>query len=862
MSKNIGQLRRDYYHYSKQNKKSRIKLALKILGAAAGAGIIGLLLIFAAVARDLPDINDLGAIKIAESTKIYDRTGEILLYDIHGEEKRTIINFNDIPQIVKDATIVAEDADFYKHSGIDFKGVLRAFLANLRGRAITQGGSTITQQLIKNTFLTPEKTFTRKIKEAILAMELERKYNKDEILEIYLNQIPYGSNAYGIEAAAQTFFGKNAKNLTLAETSLLAALPKAPSYFSPYGSRADELIARQQYVLNRLRNLGYIGEEEARAAGGEKLNFFPNRQTIRAPHFVMYVRDYLNEKYGEEVVERAGLKVTTTLDWEIQKAAEEVISEIAPQNKKQFGAKNAALTALDPKTGEILAMVGSRDYFDIENDGNFNVATSPNRQPGSSFKPIVYAAALQKGYTDNTVVFDVPTEFSLDENCPLVVDFENKDEKCYHPQNYDGKFRGAVTFREALAQSLNLPAVKVLYLAGIDKTLDLAHKMGITTLQEENRYGLALVLGGGEIKLIDLVAAYGVFAAEGWKPSVSSILKIENSRGEALEKHGSQRERILEEEIALTITSILSDNAARAPIFGEINYLTLPDRPVAAKTGTTQKFRDAWTIGYTPSLVAGVWAGNNDGKEMTRGGGVSAAAPIWNAFMKRVLAGKPAEEFKLAEKIETGKPILDGQKSGQIILKIDKISGKLATAFTPPDLVEERTYRGPTHTILHYVNRDDPRGAAPDNPFLDPQYQNWEEGLKNWLVNSPDAQNNPDVPMPPDDYDDVHLLQNLPQITVLKPEPGRSIRAGDFLDVETSLYAPLGVKQADFFIDNYFLGTISAPPYRLKILITENIISNVKDQNKEGNYQFKITAYDTARNQTTVKIPVNIGGGF
>lgn len=830
------------------------------MGIAAGAGAIGLLLVFAAVAKDLPDVNSLDAIKIAESTKIYDRTGKILLYDIHGEEKRTIVKWDDIPQTVKDATIVAEDADFYKHSGIDFKGVLRAFLANLRGRAIAQGGSTITQQLIKNTFLTPEKTFTRKIKEAILAIELERKYSKDEILEIYLNQIPYGSNAYGIEAAAQTFFGKNAKNLTLAETSLLTALPKAPSYFSPYGPRADELIARQQYILNRLQNLGYTGEEEARAAKSEKLNFLPNRQAVKAPHFVMYVREYLNEKYGEDAVERVGLKVITTLDWEMQQAAEEVISEIAPQNEKQFGAKNAALTALDPKTGEILTMVGSRDYFDIENDGNFNVATSPNRQPGSSFKPIVYAAALQKGYTDNTVVFDVPTEFSLDENCSLAVDFENKDEKCYHPQNYDGKFRGAVTFREALAQSLNLPAVKVLYLAGVNETLDLAHRMGITTLQDKNRYGLALVLGGGEVKLIDLVAAYGVFAAEGWKPPVSFILKIEDSRGEIVEKYEPRRERVLDDEIALTITSILSDNSARAPIFGEVNYLTLPDRPVAAKTGTTQNFRDAWTIGYTPSLAAGVWAGNNNGEEMTRGGGVSAAAPIWNAFMKKVLTGKPVDEFEPPEKIETGKPILDGQKSGQVVFKIDKISGKLATAFTPPDLVEERIYWGPTHTILHYVNRDNPRGAAPDNPSLDPQYENWEEGLKNWLVNSPDNQNNSGGPMPPSDYDDVHLPQNFPQITVLKPEPGQLIRVGDFLDIETSLYAPLGVKQADLFIDNYFLGTISAPPYRLKILITENIISSVKDRSGGGNNQFKITAYDAARNQTTVKIPVNLGG--
>lgn len=853
MSKNILRPRNNNC-YLKQNKKSRIWLALKILGIAAGAGALALLFIFSVIAKDLPDVNSLGAIEIAESTKIYDRTGEILLYDIHGEEKRTVVKWDYIPQIVKDATIVSEDADFYKHSGIDLGGVIRAFLTNIRGGAISQGGSTITQQLIKNTFLTPEKTFTRKIKEAILAIELERRYSKNEILEIYLNQIPYGSNAYGIEAAAQTFFAKNAKDLTLEETALLAALPKAPSYFSPYGSHYNELISRQRYILNRLQFFGYISEEKASIAKGEKLNFAPNRQEIKAPHFVMYVRDYLNNKYGEEFVEKAGLKVITTLDRNLQKAAEDTISEIAPLNEKNFGAGNAALVALDPRTGEILAMVGSRDYYDVENDGNFNVATSPNRQPGSSFKPFAYAVALQKGYTDNTVIFDVPTEFFIDDNCPAVVDFENKYEKCYHPRNFDDKFRGPVTFREALAQSLNLPAVKVLYMAGVQETIDLAHKMGITTLQEKDRYGLSLVLGGGEVKLLDMVSAYGVFAAGGVKNNASAILKIENSKGEMLEDKKQTSEDVLPKEIATVVTSILSDNAARAPIFGEINYLTLPDRPAAAKTGTTQNYRDAWTIGYTPSLVAGVWAGNNDGKEMNRGGGVSAAAPIWNAFMKKALAGKPAEEFETFEKTITGKPILDGFSDGQTMVRVDKISGKLATEFTPPDLIEERVYSGEIHTILHYVNRDDPRGPAPTEPEKDPQHKNWEEGIKNWLISSGGQSTGQNFA--PTQYDDIHIPANFPQAAILKPVSGEIIRRNEFLTAEITAWAPLGVAQADFFIDGYFIGSSVSSPHALRVFITSKILADIKNQSDSANHRLRVVVYDKVRNKTEIGIPI------
>lgn len=661
---------------------------------------------FTYYAAQIPDPTAIVARRVNESTKIYDRTGTTLLYDVHGEEKRTIIPWDQIPDQIKKATLAAEDHDFYNHRGIDFRGILRAAYKDLTSLSTSQGGSTITQQLIKKIILGEEKTLSRKVKEIVLSIKVERKFTKDEIFWMYLNQIPYGSNAYGIEAASQTFFGKHTNDLTSAEAALLASLPKAPSYYSPYGNHFSELIDRRNYILEQMKDLDYIAPKEYKTAIKETPALRPSQDIISAPHFVIMVKEYLAAKYGEDIVEKGGLKIITTLDTNLQSIAEDVITKYGKINEQKYKAKNAALTAADPKTGQILAMVGSRDYFDIKNEGNFNVATA-QRQPGSSFKPFAYSAFLNKGFTDSTVIFDIKTEFNPNCDPSGNQDYDHFDIKCYNPQNYDGLFHGPVTAREALAQSLNVASVQVLYLAGLDNTIDLAHKMGITTLNDRSRYGLSLVLGGGEVKLVDMVSAYGVFANDGVRETPSFILKVVAGDGTVLEEYHKDEERLLDPQIARMISDILSDNNARSRIFGYNSALHFPDRQVAAKTGTTQENRDGWLIGYTPSLVAGVWTGNNDNHPMTKqGAGISAAGPMWHEFMNRGLENYANEEFIKPDPVFVDKPMLSG------------------------------SYIGPQgiHSILYYVDKDTPRGPQPSNPSADPQFKNWEVEVQGWAA--------------------------------------------------------------------------------------------------------------------------------
>lgn len=688
-------------------------LVLFVFGLAIAVGL------FLYIAKDVPSPDTIVSRRISESTKIYDRTGTRLLYNIHGEEKRTIISWENIPDAVKWATLTSEDTSFYSHSGLDFKGITRALWKNLITFDITQGGSTITQQLIKNALLekgeTPPQKITRKIKEAVLSIEIERRFSKEQIFWMYLNQIPYGSNAYGIESASQTFFRKPAKDLSLAQAALLASLPKAPTYYSPYGSQLEELLGRKNYILSRMRAGGYISNEDYQTALAEKLEFSPSRETITAPHFVIMVKEYLTKKYGEEIIQNGGLSVYTTLDVDLQTMAEETVSKYAALNQKSYKANNAALVAIDPRTGQLLTMIGSRDYFDIANEGNFNVALA-KRQPGSAFKPFVYAAALEKGYPDSTILFDVKTEFnphcSANGNQP-------KDQfgiDCYHPQNYDGRFNGPVTMRQSLGRSLNIPSVKLLYLAGINYTIDLASKMGITTLNENRQnFGLSLVLGGAEVKLLDLVSAYGVFANDGLKEELNFILKIEDADGQTLEEYKPKEDRVLDSRFARMISNLLSDNQARAPVFGPNSSLYFPDRPVAAKTGTTQDNKDAWVIGYTPSLAAGVWVGNNDNTPMTRqGAGISASGPLWHEFMATALKNTPPEEFLDPDPEEVSKIMLDGS----YLYRHQDSTG---------DEVQE------IHDILRYIDKDSPREDFPAAPENDPQYKNWEAAVQSYF---------------------------------------------------------------------------------------------------------------------------------
>ncbi|TSC69834.1 MAG: 1A family penicillin-binding protein, partial [Parcubacteria group bacterium Gr01-1014_70] len=703
-------------------------------------GLVGFCVVVAAASiialtTPIPTARDFESREVVESTKIYDRTGETLLYELYNEEKRTVVPFEEIPRHAKNATIAIEDSHFYNHAGISVLSIIRAFVTDLvRGRVLVQGGSTITQQLVKNTLLTSEKTLTRKIKEAVIALKIEKRYSKDEILNMYLNEIPYGSNAYGIEAAAETYFGAHARDLTLAEAAYLAALPKAPSYYSPYGNHKDELVARKNIVLKRMEELGFILAEERKAANEEQVVFLPlSTQGIRAPHFVMYVVDLLSKQFGEEFLRINGLTVHTTLDIHLQKHAEEVISARAETIKKDFNAGNAGLVALDPKTGEILAMVGSRNYFDREQEGNFNI-TIARRQPGSAFKPLVYAAAFEKGYTPETVVFDVPTEFAAE------------GAESYQPQNYDNTFRGPLTLRDALAQSINVPAVKVLYLTGIKEALNMAKRLGISTLLGPNQYGLTLVLGGGEVQLLELVSAYGVFANDGVQQEHTAILRVEKNNGERVWKHTSKPTKALEPLIARMISNILSDNTARAPAFGSASALYFPERPVAAKTGTTNDYRDAWIIGYTPNIAAGVWAGNNDNTPMEKRVAGFIVAPIWRDFMERALKTIPIESFGTPEYKKPTKPVLAGEWRGGTTYVIDRISGNLATDSTPPEFREIKI-KPEVHTILHWVDKNDPQGALPTNPMNDSQYKNWEVGVRAWAART-GALSEEETPLP------------------------------------------------------------------------------------------------------------------
>ncbi len=780
-----------------------------------GAGIAGVAFV-SWVSRDLPDPNKIIDREIPLTTKMYDRTGKTVLYEIHGAEKRTAINLSEIPKYAIHATITAEDRGFYEHRGFSITGIIRSILKNILSNEKV-GGSTITQQLVKNAILTSEKTYTRKAKELILSYQIEKKFSKDDILKMYFNEIPYGSVVYGIEAAAQTFFGKSAKDITLAEAAILAAIPQAPTYYSPTGNNTDKLSDRQKWVLDSMVKLGYITSEEAQAAKKKKIISRKPLENIIAPHFVMFIKEYLTEKYGEKTVGEGGLKIITTIDLDKQKFAENAIGERVEKNK-EYGASNAALLSLDPKNGQILAMVGSVDYFNDEIDGQVNVTTR-TRQPGSSFKPIVYAAAFKKGYTPQTVLFDVETKF---------INFDGKE---YAPKNYDLKEHGPVTLRQALAGSLNIPAVKVIYLTGINNVLDLADEVGYTTLKDRWRFGLSLVLGGGEVRLLEHANAFAVFAREGEFHPTTGVLRVENKDGEILEEYKEEKSKVLETEVARQITSILSDNSARSFIFGENNSLTLKDRAVAAKTGTTNDYRDAWTLGYTPSLVTGVWVGNNDFSAMKRGAdGSVVAAPIWNAYMSAALANTPVENFIQPEPNTLNNPVLNGSMKEGIKARVDKISGKLATEYTPADFIEERTFRV-LHSILYYINKDDPQGDPPKDPAADPQYEIWEFAIQDW-----GKRNNIISEEPPTEYDDIHTPENQPTVAIFSPQNNAAIDSRNIF-IDTKAYSPRGIQKMEYYLGGKLIGEKYFEPYSLSVLLDNNDIPN-------GSTTLRVSAYD------------------
>ena len=831
----------------KQRKwtRERVKKAAIAVAILGGGFLLCTALVLtialAWMSRDLPDPNTLMSREVPQTTKIYDRTGEHLLYEIHGEENRTLIQIKDLPPYVPQATVAIEDKNFYSHHGVDWMGLVRATIKSVIFRERVKGTSTLTQQFVKNAILTNERSFTRKMKELLLSLQLERVYTKDQILQLYLNEIPYGSTMYGIESATRNYFGKAARDLTLDEAALLAAIPQAPDLYSPYGTglhgdNRDKLVGRQRYILDQMAAQGYISKDQADAAGNIDTlkKIVPKRiGNITAPHFVMYVRSLLIDTYGQKTVEEKGLKVITTLDWDKQRIAEEEVKKGVDARGKQYNFTNAALVSIDPKNGQVLAMVGSKDFFDAEHDGQVNVVLRP-RQPGSSFKPIVYAASFIKGYTPETTLWDVNTVFKT-------------DIKNYEPKNYDLKERGPVSVRQALQGSLNIPAVKMIYLVGVGRVLDFAEALGYSTFANRSRFGLSLVLGGGEVKLLDHANAYAAFANDGLQMPVASILKVEDAQGEALEEwKQSDGAQVMDKEVARTLSNVLSDNAARAYVFGAKNYLMLPDRPVATKTGTTNNFHDAWTLGYTPSLVAGVWVGNNDNAEMKKGAdGSQIAAPIWQGYMKRALEKTKAEPFPAPTPTPQDLKLVLLGKMFEKVVKIDAVSGKLATDLTPPETIVERTYRE-AHDILFYVDKDDPRGPAPDDPMRDPQYANWESAVQDWVIRTGWLSA---TTTPPTEFDDVHVATNQPVVTILSPSPNQEWTSRAQV-VNAAVSSMRRIVRMEVYSEGNLIGTKFSEPWSIQVRFPSAV--------DRGFHDIDVVAVDDIGNRGRARVTINL----
>ena len=583
------------------------------------------------ILKDLPLPTKLSSSSTPQATQIFDRDQK-LLYAIYSNKNQTFIPLDSIPKHMRSATIAIEDKDFYNHGALDFRGISRAIFSIVIRKEL-QGGSTLTQQLVKNSLLTPERTIPRKIKEVILSFATEALYSKDKILEMYLNQIPYGGTVYGVEAATQTYFGKKASDLTLAESALLAGLPEAPTTNSPFGSHPEFALEKQKTILNKMYEQGYITVKERALAEKETLKFRKVSNNISAPHFVLYVKDLLIKKYGEKMVEEGGLRVITSLDSKIQDFAQNVVLENV-DGLERYHATNGSAVVTKPATGEILAMVGSKDYFDTEIDGNVNI-TLARRQPGSSIKPINYAVGLIRGYTGATTFVDQPICFPTNTGAK------------YCPVNYDGKFNGVMQVRFALGNSINIPAIKMLKVNTVEAMIATASAMGITTFTEPEKYGLSLTLGGGEVTMLEMAQAFGVFANGGYKINLHSILKIIDSSGKVLEEYKPPSspifgKKVLPEGVAFIISDILADNNARTLAFGPNSALRIPNQTVSVKTGTTNDYRDNWTIGYTPDYVVTTWVGNNDNTPMTNlASGITGAAPIWRDIMTELLKDTP-----------------------------------------------------------------------------------------------------------------------------------------------------------------------------------------------------------------------------
>jgi 1A family penicillin-binding protein len=828
---------------SPYQKIKRIKLLSKI----AFLGFWGILLsvfififLFIWYARELPS-PDKVVRNEGFATKIYDRN-EKLLYDVYENQRRTPVELNDVPLYLRQATISVEDKDFYTHGGFDPKGYFRQIYNVIQLHQIA-GGSTITQQLVKNAILTNERTITRKIKEFILAIQIERKYSKDQILKMYLNEVPYGSTAFGVESAAELYFNKKVGELNLVESAFLAGLVQRPSVYSPFSSTPTAYVERTKHVLQRMYDDGKITKDLQNEAVKQlaDLKFSESGSSFQAPHFIMYVKKLLIDRYGENMVEQGGLKVTTTLDLDLQNKAQTIVAdEIAKVEK--YHITNGAAMVMDPKTGEILVMVGSKNYDDPNYDGKVNVTVS-SRQPGSAIKPVTYATAFKKGLTPATMIMDVKTSFP------------GGDKPEYVPVNYDGKFRGPVQIREALASSLNIPAVKVLAKVGIKEMMQQAFDMGLTTLEptSENlsRVGLSVTLGGGEVRLIDLVSAYSAFANTGLKIEPIAILKVTDKNGKILEDNKPVTgRRVLTPEQSYLISNILSDSKARLLTFSPGSYLEFNDRQVAVKTGTTNDKRDNWAIGWSPSFIAGVWAGNNDNTPMVQvSSGVSGASPIWRKIMNEALKLKPKEDFPVPENIVTAEvDTISGYRSHDGFsskiesfikgiepknddpihakIKVCRGSGNLAT---PIDIL-----RGDYEEKEYFVFKE-------DDPFVGADGINkWQKGIDDWIASQSDSRYRP-----PTAYCDSNNNQLDFRIT----SPSDRSQVGSSFRVAVEPITLNEIISVEIYIDGVKKENITSTPYDRDFTY-----------NDPGTHTIKIVVNDSKgnRSEKEIKIGVNV----
>ena len=810
-------------------------LLFSVLGGAVL--IIATVVFFAA---SVPSPSELSSRGVAQATKIYDRNGE-LLYDIFKDQNRTPIKLEEVPEVVKQATISIEDKDFYKHQGFSIIGLIRGLIYEPLVRQRAQGGSTLTQQLVKNALLTGERSLVRKIKEFILAVQVERAYSKDQILGMYLNEIPYGGTAYGIEAAANLYFGKHAKELDLGEAALLAGLPQRPSVYSPYGTHPELAKERQTEVLRRMNEDGYITKEQLEAAEKEQLVYRTSQDEVgfKAPHFVLYVKQKLIEQFGDKMVEQGGLRVTTTLDFDLQDRAQKIIKDEI-EGLARYKVGNGAAVVLDSKNGQILSMIGSKDYFSEDYDGNVNVALSL-RQPGSATKPITYAAALQKGYTAATVLLDVKTEFPGGADLPQ-----------YIPVNYDGQYRGPVQIRYALGNSLNIPAVKTLALVGVKSVLDLGYRMGLTTWESTREnvdsVGLSLVLGGREVRLLDLTSSFTVLANSGVRHEPVSILKVTDSKDQLLyEYQEDEGQKILDEGIAFIISNILSDNGARTAVFGSNSILNIGGKTIAVKTGTTDEKRDNWAVGYTPTV--GVWVGNNDNTPMDPvvSSGVTGASPIWNKIMRQALANKPNEQFKHPDKVSNVEidGLMGGKPHGGSPIRKEYFMGGTEPTNESSAYQNRKVCRSNAHRIANdnedgdqkdvvVLKEDDPTGA-----------NKWQTGIDTWVLTAADPRfvgitaGCSGVPGFSAGSGGVISIVNV----------GNGANVPRVFDVLASVNSPKGVKKVVWSVDGATKSTQKSEPFALHVEFP---------QGDKGSHTITVTLEDNDGAQHTSSIGVTV----